>query len=189
MVSQLAAAVTTFLFNRTMMKLLGEDGVAAITVIIYSQFLLTTLYIGFSMGVAPIISYHFGSENGKQIKKVVRICFALITAVSVIVFLFSFFAGEIIAKIFVGNHENVYEILNLGESTPITLNEMIETIEEAVGKKAVIERREMQPGDVNRTYADITKAKQLINYMPKTSFREGIQKFVSWYLDNRHIYE
>ncbi len=114
MVSQLAAAVTTFLFNRTMMKLLGEDGVAAITVIIYSQFLLTTLYIGFSMGVAPIISYHFGSENGKQIKKVVRICFALITAVSVIVFLFSFFAGEIIAKIFVGNHENVYEITKRG---------------------------------------------------------------------------
>lgn len=114
MVSQLAAAVTTFLFNRTMMKLLGEDGVAAITVIIYSQFLLTTLYIGFSMGAAPIISYHFGSENEKQLKEVVRICFALITAVSVIVFLFSLFAGETIAKIFAGNHENVYEITRQG---------------------------------------------------------------------------
>lgn len=49
MVSQGAAAVTTFLFNRTMMELLGEDGVAAITIIIYIQFLLTALYIGFSM--------------------------------------------------------------------------------------------------------------------------------------------
>lgn len=57
MVSQLSLAVTTFLFNAIMMKLLGEDGVAAITVIIYSQFLLTTLYIGFSIGVAPVISY------------------------------------------------------------------------------------------------------------------------------------
>ena len=43
------------LFNRTMMNLLGEDGVAAITIIIYSQFLLNTLYIGYSMGIAPII--------------------------------------------------------------------------------------------------------------------------------------
>ena len=72
MVSQLSTAVTTFLFNATMMKLLGEDGVAAITVIIYSQFLLTTLYIGFSMGVAPIISYNYGSENVKQLKKAIK---------------------------------------------------------------------------------------------------------------------
>ena len=44
------------------MKLLGEDGVAAITIIIYTQFLLTTLYIGFSMGVAPVISYNYGKR-------------------------------------------------------------------------------------------------------------------------------
>lgn len=61
MVSQAASAVTTFLFNRIMMKLLGEDGVAAITIIIYTQFLLTALYIGFSMGVAPVISYNYAA--------------------------------------------------------------------------------------------------------------------------------
>ena len=53
MVSQAAAAVTTFLFNRIMMELLGEVGVAAITIIIYMQFLLSALYLGFSIGVAP----------------------------------------------------------------------------------------------------------------------------------------
>lgn len=116
MVSQLATAVTTFLFNATMMKLLGEDGVAAITVIIYSQFLLTTLYIGFSMGVAPVISYNYGSENVKQLKKIVRICFGFIIIVSVFVFLFSFFAGESIAKIFAENNENVFEITTMGFS-------------------------------------------------------------------------
>lgn len=78
MVSQLATAVTTFLFNAIMMKLLGEDGVAAITVIIYSGFLLTTLYIGFSMGVAPVISYNYGSENLKQLKKVVIFSFGFL---------------------------------------------------------------------------------------------------------------
>ncbi len=116
MVSQLSTAVTTFLFNATMMKLLGEDGVAAITVIIYSQFLLTTLYIGFSMGVAPIISYNYGSKNVKQLKKVVCICFCFILAISVFVFLLSFFAGESIAKIFAENNENVFEITKRGFS-------------------------------------------------------------------------
>lgn len=131
MVSQLSTAVTTFLFNATMMKLLGEDGVAAITVIIYSQFLLTTLYIGFSMGVAPVISYKFGAchhairrikenndESGsiKQLKNVVRICFGFILAISVFVFLLSFFAGESIAGIFAGNNENVFEITKKGFS-------------------------------------------------------------------------
>ena len=52
MVGQLATAITTFLFNNTMMDLLGEDGVAAITIIIYAQFLLNTLYIGYSIGIA-----------------------------------------------------------------------------------------------------------------------------------------
>lgn len=116
MVSQLSTAVTTFLFNATMMKLLGEDGVAAITVIIYSQFLLTTLYIGFSMGVAPIISYNYGSENVKQLKKVVRICFCFILVISVFVFLLSLFAGESIARIFAENNENVFEIAKRGFS-------------------------------------------------------------------------
>ena len=69
MVSQCSTAVTTFLFNVTMMKLLGEDGVAAITVIIYSQFLLTTLYIGFSMGTAPVVSYNYGERECKTAKK------------------------------------------------------------------------------------------------------------------------
>lgn len=116
MVSQLSTAVTTFLFNATMMKLLGEDGVAAITVIIYSQFLLTTLYIGFSMGVAPIISYNYGSENVKQLKKVVRICFCFISMISVFIFLLSFIAGESIAMIFAENNVNVFEITKRGFS-------------------------------------------------------------------------
>lgn len=114
MVSQLSAAVTTFLFNGTMMNLLGEDGVAAITVIIYSQFLLTSLYIGFSMGTAPVISYQYGSRNVKQLKKAVRICFGFILSVSVFVFLFSFFGGEYIVKVFAENNGNVFAITKKG---------------------------------------------------------------------------
>ena len=116
MVNQCSAAVTTFLFNVTMMKLLGEDGVAAITVIIYSQFLLTTLYIGFSMGIAPVISYNYGSGDAKQLKRIVRICFRFITGISILVFLFSMLGGETIAKIFAENNRNVFEITKNGFS-------------------------------------------------------------------------
>lgn len=116
MVSQCSTAVTTFLFNVTMMKLLGEDGVAAITVIIYSQFLLTTLYIGFSMGTAPVVSYNYGSGNIKQLKKTVRISFCFIAGISIFVFLFSMFGGEIIAKVFAEHNRNVFEITKMGFS-------------------------------------------------------------------------
>ncbi len=114
MVSQCSAAVTTFLFNVTMMKLLGEDGVAAITVLIYSQFLLTTLYIGFSMGTAPIISYNYGSGNVRQLRKTIRICFCFIVGISLFVFLFSLFGGESIARVFAKNNRNVFEITKNG---------------------------------------------------------------------------
>lgn len=114
MISQLSTAVTTFLFNISIMRLLGEDGVAAITIIIYSQFLLTTLYIGFSMGVAPIISYNHGGQNTEQLKKIFKTCLYFIATISVVVFLFSFFAGKSIVQIFAGNNQNVFDITKLG---------------------------------------------------------------------------
>ncbi len=85
MVSQMATAVTTFLFNGVMMKLLGENGVAAITIIIYMQFLLSALYIGFSMGIAPVISYNYGKQDEKQLKNVFSICIRFILGVFFVV--------------------------------------------------------------------------------------------------------
>lgn len=79
------------------------------------------------------------------------------------------------------NNENVYEIFNLGESHVVSLKEMVETIENALGKKATLDIQTMQPGDVDKTYADISKAKAMIGYEPQTNFAEGIRKFVEWY--------
>ena len=73
-----------------------------------------------------------------------------------------------------------YEIINLGGGSPVTLNEMISTIEKILGKKAIINRLPMQKGDVNKTVSDISKARNLLGYNPKTSFEEGIKKFVEW---------
>lgn len=77
-----------------------------------------------------------------------------------------------------------YEIINLGGGSPVTLTQMIETIEKVLGKKAIIDRLPMQPGDVDKTVSDITKARKLLNYNPKTSFEEGIKKFVEWKRNN-----
>lgn len=110
MVGQMAAAVTTFLFNRTMMELLGENGVAAITVIIYTQFLLNTLYIGFSMGVAPVIGFHYGNGDRAGQRQVFRTSVQFLTAVSVVIFALSRFGGAHIARLFAGEATEVYGI-------------------------------------------------------------------------------
>ena len=79
------------------------------------------------------------------------------------------------------NNEEVYEIFNLGESHVVSLKEMVETIENVLGKKAILDIQPMQPGDVDKTYADISKAQSMIGYDPQTNFSEGIRKFVEWY--------
>lgn len=80
------------------------------------------------------------------------------------------------------NHSDVYEIINLGESEVINLNEMLSTIEKTLGKSAIRKNLPMQPGDVLKTNADIAKAKTLIGYKPDTNFQNGIKKFVEWFL-------
>ncbi|MDB4345888.1 GDP-mannose 4,6-dehydratase [bacterium] len=73
-----------------------------------------------------------------------------------------------------------YEVINLGNDQTVTLSEMIETIEEVVGKKAIIDRLPVQPGDVPQTWADVSKAGKLFGYKPTTTFKQGVEKFVQW---------
>jgi len=75
-----------------------------------------------------------------------------------------------------------FNIYNLGESHVISLSNMIETLENAIGRKAVKEFRPRQPGDVERTYADISKARKELDYNPVFDFKEGIAEFVKWKL-------
>ncbi len=73
------------------------------------------------------------------------------------------------------------DVFNLGESETTTLNDLIATIESAIGKRATINRMPEQPGDVPLTYADISKARALLGYNPHTKISDGIPKFVEWY--------
>lgn len=110
MVSQLAAAVTTFLFNITMMGLMGEDGVAAITIVIYAQFLLNTLFIGFSIGIAPVVGFNYGNQNDTVQKRVFRISTGFLGVASVVIFLIARLGGPWIVGLFAKKGSAVYEI-------------------------------------------------------------------------------
>jgi UDP-glucuronate 4-epimerase len=74
-----------------------------------------------------------------------------------------------------------FEIFNLGESETVTLNRLIELLEGALGRKAIIDRQPEQPGDVPITYANIEKARTRLGYSPRIKIEEGIQKFVAWF--------
>ena len=79
------------------------------------------------------------------------------------------------------NNLEGYRIYNLGESRVINLKKLVETIENILGKKAILNQMPLQQGDVNITYADISKAKSEIGYNPKYDIETGIRKFVEWY--------
>ena len=74
-----------------------------------------------------------------------------------------------------------FEIFNLGESQTISLRTMIELLEAALGKKAVIDRQPLQPGDVPITFANIFKAREKLGYNPKTKFEQGVKLFAEWF--------
>ncbi len=73
-----------------------------------------------------------------------------------------------------------YDLFNLGGGHTVTLLEMIQTLEKVVGIPAVIHRLPMQPGDVNRTDADVSHARDVLGYAPKTPFEQGIRAFIQW---------
>jgi UDP-glucuronate 4-epimerase len=73
-----------------------------------------------------------------------------------------------------------FNIYNLGESKPITVNDLITEIEKALDKKGEKEYLPLQPGDVERTYADVTKAAKELGYNSSTSIREGLENFITW---------
>jgi len=73
-----------------------------------------------------------------------------------------------------------YDIINLGSNRPVTLEETVATVAEACGRKPEVEHLPMQPGDVERTFADVEKAARLLDYNPRTLFSEGVRRQVKW---------
>lgn len=114
MVNNISAGIITFLFNLLMMRYAGEDGVAAITILQYSQFLLNALFMGFSQGVSPVISYNYGSKNHRQLKQIFKASMIFTAVSSVLIFLGSELSGGLVVGIFSKPGTYVYELARHG---------------------------------------------------------------------------
>lgn len=85
------------------------------------------------------------------------------------------------------SHNKVFDIVNLGGGNPVTLAEVVDSLEKLLGKTASVERLPAQSGDVKHTFASIDKATQLLGFKPQVEFADGLRDFVEWYRDEiRH---
>lgn len=114
MVNNLAVAVTTFLFNVLMLKYAGEAGVAAITIVLYAQFLMTSAFMGFSSGIAPVVSFNYGSGNVRQLKKIFKISVWVITVVSAAVFVIAETCSDVVIMVFTPAGSEVFGLTKYG---------------------------------------------------------------------------
>lgn len=114
MVNNIAVSITTLMFNLLMLRYAGEAGVAAVTVVLYAQFLMTSVFMGFSSGVAPVISYNYGRKHRQQLRTVFRISLWVVVAGSVLVFFLSQLLGDWVVRIFAAPDSPVYDLARYG---------------------------------------------------------------------------
>ena len=114
MVSSLSASIVTLLFNNILMKLIGVDGVAAVTVILYIQGLLVAVFMGYSMGCSPLISFNYGKKDNDRLHKIYKLSIIGIIVTSILVFMFGLLKSDLLVSIFTSNGTNVYKLSNIG---------------------------------------------------------------------------
>ncbi len=110
MVANLATAITTYLYNITMLEMVGNAGVAAITVVLYSQYLINALFMGFSMGIAPVISYYYGAMNKSKLRKIFTLCIQFISVTSVLLVGISFLINKTLTGLFLEKSTQAYDL-------------------------------------------------------------------------------
>ena len=116
MVAMMSSGITTALMNNVVMRLRGEDGVAAISILVYAMSLLTSGYMGYAMGVAPITSFHYGAGNREKLKKENRLNFTIIAAAQVVMYLLGLLLRGRIISIYASSGTAVYEMAESGYS-------------------------------------------------------------------------
>ncbi len=114
MATALVTGIITMMFNWTMLRYVGEDGVAAVTIIMYVLMFASSLYTGYSYGVAPMISYYHGEKNHMKLKKLVSVSLRVIAAISVVTVVVSFAATKVLVSVFARPDNPVYELAVTG---------------------------------------------------------------------------
>ncbi len=114
MATALVTGIITMMFNWTMLRYAGEDGVAAVTIIMYVLMFASSLYTGYSYGVAPMISFYHGEKNGEKLKKVIGVSLRVIGMISLLTVAGSFFLTKPLVSIFARPEHPVYDLAVTG---------------------------------------------------------------------------
>lgn len=110
MVNNMAVAITTLLFNFVGLRYLKEEGVAAISIILYAQYLMTSVFMGYSTGIAPVFSYQYGAGGDGEIRHLFRMSMSFVTALSLATFLLAFPLARPIALVFASHNDYVLNL-------------------------------------------------------------------------------
>ena len=105
LMSNISMSIVGMIYNAQLLKYAGENGIAAYGTIMYVNFIFIAIFIGYSVGVAPVISYHFGAKNRDEVKGLLKKSFVLIISASVVMFVVAKFLSMPLAKIYVGYDE------------------------------------------------------------------------------------
>ncbi len=114
MATALVTGIITMMFNWTMLRYVGEDGVAAVTIIMYVLMFASSLYTGYSYGVAPMLSYYYGEQNREKLKKLVVVSFKVIAWISVMTVVASFLLTRPLVSVFARPDNPVYDLAVTG---------------------------------------------------------------------------
>ena len=114
MATALVTGIITMMFNWTMLHYIGENGVAAVTIIMYVLMFASSLYTGYSYGVAPMISYYYGEKNYGKLKKLIAVSLKVITSISVLTVAASFILTKPLVSVFARPENPVYELAVTG---------------------------------------------------------------------------
>lgn len=109
-IGNMAVSITTFLFNIEMMKYIGVDGVAAITIVLYGEYILVSIFIGYSIGVSPVFSYNYGAKNTFQLKNIFKITLYFISIISILIYIVSLFMAPYLVSVFAVKDSVVFNL-------------------------------------------------------------------------------
>lgn len=110
LLGNISMSVISILYNIQLLKYAGEDGVAAYGVLMYLGYVFLSVFIGYSIGIAPVISYHYGAESYKEVKSLLKKNLIIITAASIIMFVLAELLANPISKLFVGYDRGLFEL-------------------------------------------------------------------------------
>ncbi len=114
MVTNMSSAVTTFLFNSAMLKLVGDSGVSAVTVILYIQFLLGSIFMGYAIGIAPLIGFNYGKKDSNNLHKIFKSSLKILSIMSIVSFSIAFIFSSNLTSFFAEKGSEIYELSHNG---------------------------------------------------------------------------